>query len=221
MKPGDVVGPGEKPEENVQVPAAQPAVSAPAVAPESPVQPTNPTPPTDRTVNSLEQESASANQTVPTAPSQETVIWTASEYIAHDKSGGWYVLLGLAAVGIAGLVFVITREVVSTVVILVMGLAFGAFAARKPQELTYELGSSALRIGQKTYSYNHFKSFSIIEEGAVHSIMLMPLPRFMPPLSIYYDPQDEDKITNALSHYLPYVDRKQDAVDRLMRRVRF
>ena len=102
-----------------------------------------------------------------------------------------------------------------------MGAAFGAFAARKPQELKYRLDNSALHVGDRSYLYSQFKSFTVIEEGLIHSIMLMPLQRFMPPLSVYYAPEDEDKISEALSSYLPYEDRKQDFIDKLMRKVRF
>ena len=151
----------------------------------------------------------------------ETVTWTASEYVSHEKNAGWYVALTGAVVICAAVVFLLTDELLSPVVILIMGVAFGSFAARKPEELTYVLESSALRIGQKAYPYAQFKSFTILEEGPMHSIILMPMQRFMPPLSIYFDPVDEDKIADALQSYLPYEDRKQDYIDKLMRKVRF
>jgi hypothetical protein len=166
-----------------------------------------------------DEESADSQ---PAAPAQhDPVEWTASEYIAHDKGLGWYVLLGLAIVAFALVVYLVTDEMISSVVIVVMGLAFGAFAARQPRELHYSLDNNALHVGERSYGYGQFKSFTIVDEGPIHSIMLMPLQRFMPPLSVYYAPEDEDKIANALSSYLPYEDRKQDVVDRIMRKVRF
>ncbi len=218
MNPGDIVGPGEKPVEATQQTVASVAEPAPAPVVSNSPQPAEQEPAANWQFTAEDQTTAGAT---PPTPSYEVVTWSASEYMAHEKSLGWYVLLGLAATGAAGFIYLITREVVSTVVVLIMGLAFGSFAARKPEELTYELGNTALRVGQKTYPYAQFKSFNIIEEGAMHSITLMPLQRFMSPLSIYYDPTDEDKIATALSSYLPYEDRKQDAVDRLMRKVRF
>src|SRR5690606_8954315 len=156
----------------------------------------------------------------PSAPApQEPIRWTASEYVAHEKGVGWYILLGLAIVAFAAVVYVVTGELLSSVVIVVMGIAFGAFAARQPQELDYALDNTALHVGNRSYGYAQFKSFTIIDEGAIRSIMLMPLQRFMPPLNVYYAPEDEDKIATALSGYLPYEDRKQDVVDRFMRKV--
>jgi hypothetical protein len=49
----------------------------------------------------------------------------------------------------------------------------------------------------------------------------MPLKRFMPPLSLYMDPADEEKIVDVLADYLPVEQREQDPIDKLMRRLRF
>ncbi len=35
----------------------------------------------------------------------QSVEWTASEYIAHHKTAGWFVLLGLATAGLAIVVY--------------------------------------------------------------------------------------------------------------------
>jgi hypothetical protein len=164
-------------------------------------------------------ESGYSQPNTPLPP--QSVTWSASEYIAHEKGSGWYSLLAVVVVVTAGLVYLFTRENISAIIILVIGVVFGTFAARKPQELQYIVDDRGVHIGPRVYFFNQFKSFAIIEEGAIHSVMLMPLQRFMPPLSIYFAPEDEDKIVNALSHYLAYEDRKQDMVDRIMRKIRF
>ena len=227
MQPGDTITPGTKPPEPpdnqppAEVPETLPAEQTPAPAVESvepPETPKEPDAPESQWQFNNEESPAPENS----APMQhDPVNWTASEYIAHEKSAGWYMLLALAVVAFAAAVYFVTKELVSSVVIVIMGAAFGAFAARKPQELEYSLDNSALHVGGRSYSYAQFKSFTIVDEGPIHSIMLMPLQRFMPPLSVYYGPEDEDKIANALSSYLPYEDRKQDYIDKFMRKVRF
>jgi hypothetical protein len=47
------------------------------------------------------------------------------------------------------------------------------------------------------------------------------MQRFMPAISMYFEPQEEAKIVDALSSYIPREDRKQDAIDRMMHRIRF
>jgi len=217
MQPGEVVGPGgqlpDEPKE--QIPQEQsPAPDIQAV----PVAQQEQQPPGEW---QFTDDAASNEAGDPARQAHEPVSWSASEYIAHDKNANWYIVLGLAVVLFAGLVYLLTRELISSVVIIIMGVAFGGFAARKPQELTYVLDNNALHVGNKSFSYGQFKSFTVIQDEAVHSITLMPLQRFMPPLSIYFDPSDEEKIVTALSGYIPYEDRKQDFVDRIMRKVRF
>ena len=221
MQPGEIIGPGgQPPQEPKEVPEQNTPQEAQPVAVEAPAPQQSEE---QAVVWQFRQDDDGSDVGVQSnsLASHEVVSWTASEYIAHEKSGSWYLVLSVTALGFAAAVWLLTRELVSPIVILVMGLAFGTFAARKPQELTYELTNSALRVGERTYPYSLFKSFTIVEEGAIHSILLMPLQRFMPPLSIYYDPVDEEKIAEALQSYLPYEDRRQDVVDRFMRKIRF
>jgi hypothetical protein len=162
-----------------------------------------------------------------TAPSQsatkhvEPLSWTASEFIHHQKTAGWYVMLGLAGIILAAVVFLLTRDMISTGVIIFAALIFGFYAGHKPRTLNYKLDDSGLTIGEKFYSYASFKSFAVAEEGAFSSIVLMPLKRFMPSLSLYYEPKDETKITDILALRLPVETHKRDAVDSLMHRIRF
>ncbi|MEK7152670.1 MAG: hypothetical protein AAB834_01875 [Patescibacteria group bacterium] len=156
-----------------------------------------------------------------TDPSQEEIVWSASEFVSHDKGIGWYSLLALAAAALAGAVYFLTQDLVSVCIIIVVALLLGIAAIRKPRVLNYQVNGSGLTIGQKFYGYQEFKSFSIMEEGAFSSIMFLPLRRFMPSISIYYDPEDEAQIVTVLSHYLPMEARSHDVIDNLIRRIRF
>lgn len=162
-------------------------------------------------------------ESAPAAPRVEGahVEWTASEYVANPKNSGWFMLLGLASALLAVIVYFVTKDVVSTVITAVLGLLVGIFAARQPRTLNYAIDSQGLHVGQRFYPYNAFKSFSVADEHAMAYISLQPLKRFMPPLSIHYDPADEEKIAQTLAQYLPFEDHKPDMVDNLSRRIRF
>ncbi len=153
--------------------------------------------------------------------SHNAVSWTASEFIAHDKADSWYIKLAVGALLLAALVYLLTRDLVSVIVIAIFAAIFGFFAARKPRVLNYALDNDGLHIGNKFYAYTDFKSFSVIDEGGIGAIWLMPLKRFMPSLTIYFAPDDEDKIITALTAYLPFEERDADMVERMMRRMRF
>lgn len=105
--------------------------------------------------------------------------------------------------------------------IVVVAIMFGVFAARQPRVLAYQLDHSGIRIGDKFYPYSEFKSFSVLDEGPVSSILLLPLKRFMPGVSMYYPPEQEEKIVTVIANYLPHEEREPDPLDRLMRKMRF
>lgn len=156
------------------------------------------------------------------APMSDAHIeWTASEYLAHQKGASWYGALALAVLLLVLVVYFVTGDIISTVVIGVVGILFGVFAARQPRVLNYSIDSSGVHVGEKLYPFGTFKSFSVGNDQAMSYISLTPLRRFMPPLTIHYAPEDEDVITNTLSQYLPFEEHKRDIVDSFSRKIRF
>jgi len=151
----------------------------------------------------------------------KSLTWTASEYIALHKNIGWFVILGIAITLLSTIVYLITRDVIPSVAILILGSIFGIVGARKPQELTYIVNDSGINVANRHYFYTDFKSFSVMEDGAIHSIILTPLKRFMLPLSLYFEPNDEQEIIDVVSKYLPLESLQYDNLDKLMRKIRF
>ena len=149
------------------------------------------------------------------------VTWTASEFVAHDKSAGWYAGVVTASVVLSALVFLLTRDVVSTAVVIIAGLLLAVYGSHKPRQLEYVVTKRGIGIGGKYYSFEEFRSFSVVSEGAFSSLVFMPLKRFAVPLIVYYAPDDEEKILNILTDQLPLEEPRRDAVDSLMRRIRF
>lgn len=154
-------------------------------------------------------------------PAAQNITWTASEFIAHQKSPGWYMALAGTALAIAALIFLITHDRVSVAVVVVAAVMLGIYGARKPRQLQYQIDNSGISIGQKHHGYDEFRSFAIMSEGAFSSIVFMPLKRFAPPTTIYYAPDDEESIVNVLADCLPFEEHNPDAIDRLMSRIRF
>lgn len=173
---------------------------------------------TDQSIDTA--DSPFAEQTAPVDVT-EPIEWTASEFIAHDKSGVWYGGLATAAVVLAGIVLLLTHDFISAGVIIFGALLFGVYANRKPRQLPYRLTHHGLDVGQRHYDLHQFRSFSIVPEGVFSSIVLMPLRRFAPLTTIYYAPEDEARIVAVLSQQLPHAEHHPDPVERLMRLIRF
>ncbi len=200
MQPGETITPGNSPQPN-------------------------PTPATTEPVEHQEAAPAPQPQIIETHDEPRDtgpgVSWTASEYIAHQKGMSWYVLLGLGAALLAGIVFVVTKDLVSTVVTSLGVIMLGVFAARQPRVLSYQLSQQGVQAGQKFYPYVDFKSFSVQENGGISSVLFTSMKRFMPGLTIYYPPDQEEDIINFVADYLPHEELAVDPIDRFMRKVRF
>lgn len=185
-----------------------------APAPENPIQDVS------EEVPQSEHLYRSDPETLPTT-NIEPLAWTAPEFIAHAKTASWYAILGLCSLALAALIWLITKDVISAVVVVVGALFLGVYAGRKPRELDYQISISGIGIGAKHYGYEEFKSFAIVPEETTESIVFMPLKRFAPSLTIYYATEHENQIVDFLAARLPLEEYKHDLVDNFVRKIRF
>ncbi len=151
----------------------------------------------------------------------DSISWTAAEYTHHHKSPGWFAALFAATAVLAAATYFITKDYFATGTIVVLGIIVGSFGARKPRDVSYELSGSGFRVGQKLYTFNQFKSFSIIRGSHGSSISLLPLKKLMPPVEADFGPADEEKIMDIIGQHLPYEERKQAGIDRLSAKLKF
>jgi len=168
-----------------------------------------------------DEVATSSSASTPNPLVHKEVSWSASEFIDHHKSAGWYYMLFLGTGVLTGVIYLLTKDLISVIVIAVVGLLFAILAGRKPRQLPYRIDSKGITIGDKFYVFSAFKSFALLREGAVGCINLLPLKRFMPEISIYFPPEEENKIVEILADSLPNEQRKEQGVDKLMKRLRF
>lgn len=155
------------------------------------------------------------------ATTTDSVEWSASEFVSHEKNPLWYGALTGVALFVTALVFFITKDRLSSIVVLFAFVVFGIYAGRKPNVNHYRVDHEGLKVGESQYSYDMLRSFSIIEEGAIDSIWVKPLRKAAPMIVMYFEPADEDRIVDVLSQYLPHEERELDFIDRMTRKIRF
>lgn len=211
MQPGQTITPGDQPEQPIapessviqEVPAQ--STPTPQAGPSSPPQFEQPQP-------------AFADQPYDDV---DAVSWSASEFVAHQKSGSWFLVLAMGTSVFSAGIYLVTKDILATIAIAVAGVMFGVFAARAPRVLQYVIDDRGLSIGERLYPYGEIRSFAVLEESPIPSILVMPMKRFLPPITLFFTPEEADKIIDALAARLPHEDKQPDAVDRLMSRIRF
>jgi hypothetical protein len=155
------------------------------------------------------------------SPREQSVSWTASEFIDKHKSGGWYLAFFLGLAMLSGLIFIFTRDYISAGAIVLAGVIFVILTKKKPQQLPYEVNNKGLKIGNRFYQYGDFKSFGLAQEGGIKSINFVPLKRFMPEISIYFPPEQEVVIIGILAQHLPHDVHVEKTMDKLARKLHF
>lgn len=172
----------------------------------------------DEVSQSTEQTDTDARPPVDDAPIQ----WTAHEYVHLDKGAWWFVLFGLIALALIAVDIFLLRSWTFSVLVVVMSVAVIVYVRRPPREIQYALSPrQGLYIGERLYHFDDFKSFGIIDDDGHHSIMLVPVKRFAPGVSVYFPEEIGEKLVDMLASRLPMEELKLDAIDILIRKLRF
>lgn len=171
----------------------------------------------------IDEESQSQPQDQSSQPEQNlgAINWVASELASHEKSSGWFVKLTMLAVLAAAIMYLITRDIISTAVILLVGITLGMYAKLKPREMSYSISDEGIMVGNKHFDYADFRSFSVIDDGKAPCLELMAHKRLKLPIFMYFTQADGDRIVDLLGTFLPYEQKEVSAIDKLSSKIHF
>jgi hypothetical protein len=194
---------------------------------QQPNQPTNPTPeqpvveqPQWQYQSGQLEQNTGYQQELQAQPT-EAISWSASEFVSHEKNKSWYLLLIIYLFVLSGIVFAVTRQILSVLVVFVLGAAVGVFGSLKPRELNYAVNTTGVSVGDKHYDFNSLKSFILYQDSAIPSVQLMPQKRLMMPITLYLPPENAGRIIEFLGEFLPVEQKQPDFVDRLTHKFHF
>jgi hypothetical protein len=174
----------------------------------------------EQTPDSTQAAASDAEQTPGPAGDITPITWEASEYIDHHRDAAWFLGFGIiTTLLIAGSIFLI-QNYIFTALIAVMAIALLIYVKRPPQVIHYSLAESGLQIGETYHSFNNFRAFGIIQDGAFFAVKLLPTGRFSQELTIYFSEDTGEEIVDLLGEFLPMEQLQLDIVDRLLRRLR-
>ena len=230
-----------RPDGNMQAATPDAAVTAP-VANQSPVPAPQPAPPDQTQPAPLaaavsspvpQPEAVAAPGTAPAAPDTtqaashpqaaphpNVMEWTATDG-ASAKPAGWFGMLVVTTLLVTVAIYFITRDFLTTGGVAAAALIFGYYSTREPHGVSYRINSSGIAIGRKQYDFSQFRSFSLDRDGRVRGVVLMPLKRFMPALTLSCPPELESQVATLLADHLPLEDFRRDPLDHVIDKLRF
>jgi hypothetical protein len=150
----------------------------------------------------------------------EPVRWQAQEYIQHDKSQWWFVLFAVAFVALMAIAVFLIKSVTFNILVPVMAVALFVYVNRPPRILDYTLSRQGLHVNDHLYPFAEFKGFGVVHDGKEFSVLLLPVKRFKPGVSVYFPEAAGEAIVDMLGARLPMQDLHLDIVDRIVRKLR-
>ncbi len=166
-------------------------------------------------------EPVAAPSTDPQLKDQDLVSWTAQEYIHLEKNGLWFAIFAILVLGIVALDILFLHTWTISLLVIVIAVAIIVYSRRAPRTLHYGVSPShGLYVGERLYHFDEFKAFGLIRDGEHLSIMLLPVKRFSPGVSVYFPEEAGEKIVDILGKRLPMENLKLDAIDVVTRWLR-
>lgn len=154
---------------------------------------------------------------------EDTITWSALEYEEKERSVDWYWAVGIIALVIA-VIAIIYQNYLFAVLIIVAAFTLLLYAARKPREVSIELGRRGVRIGGILYPYATLKSFWIHHhrEDRRGRLIIQSEKLLMPYVTIPLpDEPHEDIIHDFLSAYLAEEEHPESLSEILLERLGF
>lgn len=149
------------------------------------------------------------------------IHWSSSEFIYREKSSAWFISFVVIVIILILSDIFLLKSYTFSILVLVMATAVVVFSRRPPRVINYALsGNHGLYIGEKLYHFNEFKAFGIIQDEGYNSIMLIPIKRFSPGVSVYFPQEVGEQIVDVFGARLPMENIKLDALDIIVKKLR-
>ena len=149
----------------------------------------------------------------------KTIEWEAQEYITHDKNAGWYI--GLAIVGIALVALSIwLRWWTFMILVILCVISLLLYVVRPPRKIKYSITQKGLVEGNRTYNFEDYRAFGILQDDTNFAIAMMPRKRFSSVVTVYFPKEKGEDIVDEFGARLPMEPVKLDLIDRIVRRLR-
>lgn len=150
----------------------------------------------------------------------EPVRWQAQEYIQHDKGQLWFAAFAAAFVALMAIAVFFIQSITFDILVPVMAVALFVYVNRPPRMIDYTLSRKGLHINDRLYPFSEFKGFGVVHDGKEFSVLLLPVKRFKPGVSVYFPEEAGEAIVDMLGVRLPMQELHLDIVDRIIRKLR-
>lgn len=146
--------------------------------------------------------------------------WEAPEGLHVHRTAGWYAAFWLVTIGLIALALFVFKSYTFAVLIPVMAVAVMVFGTKPPRMVHYSISPKGVYVGDTLHDFSQFRAFGVIMDEQLPSVVLLPVRRFSPGLTLYFTAADGEKIVDMLGARLPMQQIAPDALDKFIRMIR-
>lgn len=150
----------------------------------------------------------------------EPIAWNAPEGVQVQRGKIWYVIFAIILVGLMALAILVFKNWTFAALLPIMSVALFTLSNKNPQIINYAISPKGVYIADVLHDFSEFRAFGLSNENNQHSIILLPVKRFSPGLTIYFSEAEGEKIVDMLGARLPMQEIKPDALEKLIRLIK-
>ncbi len=150
----------------------------------------------------------------------EPIAWNAPEGVRVQRGAVWYVLFAIVLAGLMALAILVFQNWTFAILLPIMAVALFVLSNKNPQTINYAISPKGIYIADTLHDFSEFRAFGLLHENGQHSILLLPVKRFSPGLTIYFSEAEGEKIVDMLGARLPMQEIKPDTLEKFIRLIK-
>ena len=170
---------------------------------------------------SPDQPDTTNDMTADDLPDDEILIrWQALEYMQHQHEPIWYVGFGATVLILIAVAIFVFKSPTFAVLVPVMAVALALYVRRPPATIDYTVSRKGIHVNDRLYTFDQFKSFSVVRQETTNHVVLIPRKRFQLGQNIYFPTEIGEKLVDMLAARLPMKETSPDIIDKLLAKLR-
>ena len=148
------------------------------------------------------------------------VNFLAPEFVYYKKGAGWYFVIGIFSLATVAVAIWQSQWLLAVVIFLSL-LVFFQYSKKRPKSKKCHIGKDGIKVDQKIFPPNLFKSFSIVYDRPVSHLFLETSRRFYSSFWLHIKNKDLARVKKALLGVLPEKQAQERMIVRINRWLRF
>jgi len=149
---------------------------------------------------------------------EEKISWKVKDYKVPEPTTAWKTAVVLTAILFLIYAIIIAKSITFALLIIAIASTILVMAHNEPREIDFTIQKNGIKIDDKLYRYNEFKSFWVLyEPPEVKELILKSKRLLLPNIYIPLEKKNPVKIRNYLKQYLPEKEEHSSAAEAIAR----